>query len=464
MSKTRIDALLNASPYSFYCPHDKITEVDFDGIYENAGGVRISEDESESADYKFEEFILELKFLEKEGLHSSIRQKKLAELFWQTQPDRPVVVLDDSLLNHTEKHKYREIFKGTIQSHIRKAKRQLSESRRKYPDTKISIVHFHNIGFASLNDSDLFELIKNRVKNDASSIDGIAVSGSYTLADGFSVEAFFNYKYEPLSDEGAKVKDVMDSIHRSYIYFQTKALQNAMRGDVVPDDEVVPLTDIVFEVNNVRYVRPAPPLSGDSGMFPQGRQRIVATESSIIGKAPKIIPRLSPEQWEHLTRNCMELEGDSHEGFSAIQRDRAKASEPLALVVQFPVDLELFHSWCVESGHSHISYDSLSTYAVSSFNFAVNEVIISRRIFDMARIRSRRYILVCTELIGQDESNDISHIFEATERGNELPDATEIITNIRTCQNQAICIGAVNAVARGIDSIYVVENRQYGWV
>ncbi len=466
MNSGRFRNLLDASPYSYTCPVEKLTEADFDNIFEKIGGVRIAEGDDHTADYKFDNFVLELKFLEKEGTHSDVRQNKLANLFRPTQPGRPVVVLDDKLLDDQGKHTFQEIYKGTIYGHIRKAKKQLKESRLEHPETNCSILYFHNIGFASMNKDDLFELIKKRVRNDTSTIDGVVVSGSYTISDGFNVEAFMNFNYEPISAIGKEVKPTINKIHSELFSMQMMNFTAAMKGMVQPTIEVEPLTDIVFDLDGVRYVRPAPLLSSDVSMFPGGRSRITATPdtSGIEFRRPRILPKLTREQWTELVQEKVTLEGETFDEWTAIQISRLERSEPFSQIVAVPLDLNKFKLWCKGEGHSAICYEQLSRFSVITFNEAVDSVLLNMQEFTPNRKRPQSYLLVCTELIGQDESNDISHVFVANEEGEELPTLAEIVTDIRVCKNEALVIAAINAVALGLDSLLWYENKYYAWM
>jgi len=192
-----------------------------------------------------------------------VRRNKLASLFKPTQPDRPVVVLDERLLDDTDMHLYRQIHKGTIQSHVRKAKRQLENTRLNCSDTNCSILLIHNIGFASMSQEDLFKLIKNRVRNDTSSIDGVIVSGSFAVSDGFNVEAILRFDYEPISDTGKAIKPKISEIHSAFCASQMLGLNSAMRSEIEPTNEATPRTDIVFDLDGTRYVRLTPLLSAD---------------------------------------------------------------------------------------------------------------------------------------------------------------------------------------------------------
>lgn len=466
MNNGRFGELLASSPYSYTCPVEKLTEDYFDSIFEKIGGIRIAEGDDRTADYKIGNIVLELKFLEKEGSHSSVRQNKLAGLFKPTQPNRPVVVLDDNLLDDQGKHIFRQIYKGTIHGHIRKAKQQLKESRLAHPDTNCSILFFHNIGFASMDHAELFELIKNRVRNDTSTIDGVVVTGSYTISDGFNVEAFMNFNYEPISSIGHEIKPTTDKIHSALFASQMKDLTSSMRGEVVPSIEVDPLTDIVFDLDGVRYVRPAPLLSSDISMFPQGRTRIKAEpkDSGVESNRPRILPKLTREQWVDLVKDGAVLDGESFDEWTAIQNSRLKLSTPLSPIVAKGIDLRDYKRWCIKENHSPLLYQSLSQYAVILFDEAFKNILHDRKLFVSDGVRPQHYLLVCTEFIGQNESNDISHIFHATEAGTENPIVAEIVTDIRICQDEALVIAAINAVALGLDSVFYYENKKYGWV
>ena len=466
MNNGRFGELLDSSPYSYTCPVEKITEDYFDSIFENLGGIRIAEGDDRTADYKIDNIVLELKFLEKEGSHSLVRQNKLADLFKPTQPNRPVVVLDNNFLDDHGKHIFRQIYKGTIQGHIRKAKKQLKESRLAHPETNCSILYFHNIGFASMDHADLFELIKNRVKNDTSTIDGVVVSGSYTISDGFNVETFMDFSYEHFSSIGQEIKPTIDKFHSVLFATQMKDLTSSMRGEIVPSIEVDPLTDIVFDLDRVRYVRPAPLLSSDISMFPQGRTRIKAEpkDSGVKSKRPRILPKLTRKQWVKLVKNGAELEGETFKEWTTIQNSRLELSTPLSPIVAKAIDLQDYKRWCIKGNYSPLLYQSLNQYAVELFDDAFKNILYDRKMFVSDDVRPQNYILVCTEYIGQNESNDISHIFHATETGKEIPFITEIVTDIRVCQNEALVIAAINAVALGLDSVFYYENKDYGWV
>ena len=84
----------------------RLTENNFDKIIEAAGGNRFiidnNPEKQPNADYLLEDAIVELKFVEEEGLEKQERQQKIAALFSKCFPQKPVVVLDPKLLGETE--------------------------------------------------------------------------------------------------------------------------------------------------------------------------------------------------------------------------------------------------------------------------------------------------------------------------------------------------------------------------
>lgn len=81
---------------------DRLTESEFNGIFEAASGSRFSDDDSKekvlNADYVTNNVIVELKLVEEEGFDKTARQNKLSELFGNYDKS-PVVVVDPSLLS-----------------------------------------------------------------------------------------------------------------------------------------------------------------------------------------------------------------------------------------------------------------------------------------------------------------------------------------------------------------------------
>ena len=80
------------------------------------------------ADYELNEALIELKLVEEEGFDKEERQVKLANLFKENQPGRPVVVINPRLLDAAGQREYYNIVSGPIKTHVKKAAKQLENT------------------------------------------------------------------------------------------------------------------------------------------------------------------------------------------------------------------------------------------------------------------------------------------------------------------------------------------------
>jgi len=114
----------------------KLTEDDFDGIIDAAGGKRLNNDDSResqlNADYLLDDGVIELKFVEEEGLKKQERQRKLAVLFKKQFPSKPVVVLDPELLGDEGRRDYYKAMLTPVRARLKKAAKQLKQTAQKH--------------------------------------------------------------------------------------------------------------------------------------------------------------------------------------------------------------------------------------------------------------------------------------------------------------------------------------------
>jgi hypothetical protein len=164
-----------------------LTESDLDAVIAEAGGGRahVNTDRRTrpGADYRLHEATIELKMLDEEGFSKPERQAKLAPLFQDEEPNRPVVVLDRARLSTSAQLEYDRILEGPIQRAVRKASQQLKQSRAELPDSICSILFVINNGYTALDHDSLCRLIARRARQDTSAIDGVIVAGCYFHTD-----------------------------------------------------------------------------------------------------------------------------------------------------------------------------------------------------------------------------------------------------------------------------------------
>src|SRR5438270_6248296 len=93
-----------------------LSEANVDTMIAAAGGMRAHPDSDRrrlvNADYLLDDAVIELKALDDEGLAKPERQAKLATLFRGEADDRPVIVLDPSILSKSGCREYNRILEG----------------------------------------------------------------------------------------------------------------------------------------------------------------------------------------------------------------------------------------------------------------------------------------------------------------------------------------------------------------
>jgi len=164
-------------------------EADLDIVFDNSGGVRAHLDASRrmnvGADYRLGGAIVELKALDEEGLMKPSRQEKLAALFQEYEPERPVIVLDRRRLEPEDQARFDRIIEGPIKTAIAKANRQLKQSRLDQADATCSVLMVINNGYTTLDHETLKRFVARRVRQDTHEIDAVVVAGAYYHSDGF---------------------------------------------------------------------------------------------------------------------------------------------------------------------------------------------------------------------------------------------------------------------------------------
>ena len=105
----------------------------------------------------------------------------------------------------------------------------------------------------------------------------------------------------------------------------------------------------------------------------------------------------------------------------------------------------------------------MSDYANRLYHGAINEVIEGARDLDRTKVLPSRYILALTELIGQDQANDVSHIFLVEEWSGGGPSMTPLVRNARISHLHASGLGASYAVKHGVSSLRWKKDMTYAW-
>ena len=325
-----------------YIRISSISERDFDSIVLDAGGSRLEMDSS--ADYHLNEAVIELKFVQEEGFEKGPRQAKLAALFRKQQPTAPVVVIDPDTLDETQSRNYYNIVATPIKGHIKKASSQLGETAKRYSPEATRVLIILNTGYTALNHDEFKSVCIKCVHNDTTKIDFVVCGGIYLHGDKFDYYLLPRFDLIPVNLN--RPFPSYDLLLKAWNAFEERQATNMMMEAPLPGEGKLPVLDLAFEVDGVRYVKPAPAVP--SNVFPSGHAPRV--NSSPIRTCPPVaivFPSLGAQDWMAFKRAlpyAPTLKA-THADYQAFQQERETAeSAPLKPFVTVPVTFQEFHA------------------------------------------------------------------------------------------------------------------------
>ena len=453
------------SPFPEYRIHP-LTEAVINGIVEAAGGQRAHPDHDRrserNADYIIGRSVVELKILEDEGLSKKERQRRLADLFVPLDPERPVVVLDRERLDEAGRRAYDRAFENTFKSAVASARKQLRQSRTEHPNTDRSILMIVNNANTALDHDEIVALVGRRARNDTQEIDGVVVAGCYQHGDGFESVFLWPMTYVPVAVD--RPFREYEELREAFNGYATRVMTAAITERPGPEMTKGAVLDTFFDLNGKRFVKPAPPMGKSSEFFIRGRPRANSTGIDVCPTVAIIYPELTRSEWSELTE-LAPWESDLGETYEVWlkRRDEALATATaLKPVLTIPVTID---GWLAWTG-GEVPFDlvsSVTEYAHHLFEGQVKFIIERARSADRARIVPPRYMVALTELIGQDEANDVSHIAIVRERPGSEPEVTSVVENLRIFHLHAVCLAAAYAMRYGVEHVLWRKDLRYAW-
>jgi hypothetical protein len=444
-----------------------LRESDIDFAIEAAGGTRAHPDANRrgrpGADYRLGSAVIELKALDDEGFSKPERQAKLAALFRKEFPNSPVIVLDRRRLPQSERPLFDRIVEGPIKSGVAKASKQLKQSRLEHADTTCSVLFVLNNGYTTFMHHDLKELVAHRVRNDTREIDAVVVAGSYYHSDDF--DGYFLWHIDCIVINLLRPFREFEKLHEGWDCLANRFMMDAVRGNLGEHLERGPVLDTQFDIDDVTYIRPAPAIGGTSGFYPHGRPRKDSSDLATCPAVATTFPTLTRQQWEELNLRLGQparLRG-SFEAWLAMQAEAMITSQPLKPLVTMPLALPEWERWCAGSEYSE-SVQSLFDFANDRFCTEVSVRLSHARERTVDALRPSRYVLVVTEVIGQDCANDISHIALVRERPHGEPLLSALVQDARIFHEHALALAAAYAVREGLEFVLWSKNLHYAWI
>jgi hypothetical protein len=427
----------------------KVTESEFDRVVRNAGGVRLATEGS--ADYLFQDAVVELKLVMEEGLDKHTRQVKLANLFREPQPRRPVIVLDPDLLDETGLRDYYSIVSGPIKSHVRKAARQLQVTGERYDPTPVRVITILNIGYTALTPNDFRAVCVKCVQNKPDQIDWLVCGGVY-----FYTDTFDTYVIAPLEGVPINVRRSLpwlEKLQKAWAEFVQKAITDSLKVKVQFSESTMPVVDLTFEVEGIWYVKPMPKMPRSN--WPSGTRP--RENSSGINQSPPVartFPSLSERNWNCFRKHLgfhSHLQPSHREWLNFQMEEERKLNQKLKPFVPVDVDYKEFVRWTSKSCGDW-RFSDICRFATHLFELRIREILgrlKDKR--DLAIVLPEYIELVVTE-IGQDQANDLSSIYYVSEMSGATRKVT-IIEDERMFFEYGATLAASYAVKQKVDVV-----------
>ncbi len=440
----------------------KLTEDDFDQMILASGGKRLEESDVKTADYLLGDSVIELKLIDEEGLEKTSRQKKLAKLFMESRPNRPVIPLTPHILSETDKRSYYNILRGPIQTQVKKAAKQLEATRAREAVTSRILIIINN-GYAALHHDEFTKVVLQCVQHDTSKIDTVLCGGIYFYSawpDGY---VFPHLDIHPISLQKPHLS--LEPFMKAWNKFEGNLMKDMMVNQIKNhSDGRPPVLDIPFKVDGVTFVKPARKMGKPSPLWPNGIRPRNNT-SSVQGPQPVALtfPSLSKEEWLNVKAVIPEatILMDTFEEWQSFERDEeADVTDPLKLFVTQKVTCEDWRIWCRETGEIE-SYKSLHMYSEHIFNNACGTLMRNAISIENHRLFIPEYVRVETEEIGLDMANDVSSAHLVCEREG-LKSKTPLFENLQIFHEHAVCLGAAYAVKHNIPAVRYHVDKTYG--
>jgi hypothetical protein len=232
----------------------RIGEAFVDQMVQLAGGRRLSkeernDDKTRNADYRIDDFVIELKDIQEEGMEKPERQAKIATLFRPYFPDEPEILIDPSLLSDEDLQQYAAIVGGPIKNAIKSAAEQIKATKQhlKAPQLRGGIIVV-NSGYYSLPPEIFEQLVVEYAQSETRQIESVVCITGGFATDGFN--SWINTSFYPPTG-GLPVETRMGDAFGSAL---DGLMNNWSRSGFREAGEPAPIpVAVVFEKDGVTY-------------------------------------------------------------------------------------------------------------------------------------------------------------------------------------------------------------------
>lgn len=438
-----------------YINFSKLTESDFDEIVLNAGGQRYTDNpkiQEKNCDYIFKDAVIELKIIEEEPIEKETKQLKLSKLFGS---DTKSVIIDPLNLKFEDQRKYYQILSSSIQSQLKKASKQLQISATTN-DSLVKIAIVMNNGLTMTSYKEFEQLAIKRTKNDTSGIDVLIVAGIYYFSDRFDmrVMAYFN----DFHIRGKTDSHLIDKLRASW----NKKVEEYMTDQVIkPNLNRIkePITDLFFELDGIRYIKPAPQWGKQSEFYGEaGRPREDSSRTKGCKPVANVLPSFNSESYSYAKQNIDEqkiLLNSLEEYLIWSENEQLDSNDNLTLLI--PV---LITKTELEKLPIPFTVREIQDLASKKFEKEF-ETIYENSIEYSTDLNLKNYIFVEVEEIGMDKANDIAFISHIKKNGDF--EQSWLVTGEHLKYQCALALASVYCMHLEAEGVCCFRNEDYKW-
>lgn len=293
-------------------------------------------------------------------------------------------------------------------------------------------------------------------------IDWLIVGGIYYYSDRFDFYVISPFKAIPINIPAPfpNLPKLENAWGECLNQLMTEHIK---KGGVSHNEGKLPVIDLEYELEGVKYVKPAPRM-GKSKFWRYGRPRKNSTGLTSCPYVATTLPDFSADDWAKFKSIFLNdnFFHDTYENWTCwVRNEERNCTEKLMPIVRVNVDYAAFEDRCKKSSLGWTLSD-LFECANEVFNTKVHDLINGAWDKEKLNIIVPEYIHLVVKEIGQDKANDLCSIFYISEiLGPERREA--IIENERLFFEYGVAIAASYAVKRDIGVVLYTRDTTYAW-
>jgi hypothetical protein len=287
----------------------------------------------------------------------------------------------------------------------------------------------------------------------------VVCGGIYFYSDKFD-----NFVISPFLDHPINVQHVFPShkaLDDAWNKFLNDLMTDAMRNPVPVADGQMPAIDLAFELDGVRYVKPAPHIP--STFWPDG---VAPREnSSGIESSPCVawtFPSLSEDEWRRFKQampSARRLKATYKDWLESCPDEERESSNPLKPFVFVDVKFDDFARW-KKTPRKHWQFSDIGTFSSKVFHQHAVSILEEAKDTDKSRIVPLEYVHLMVYEIGNDKANDLVSLhYVCTLPGFERK--KPLVKDLKLFWEYGMVVAAAYAIKRKVSSILYTRQRYW---